>query len=202
MDQAMAPPVRTPRSTWISAGLRALAAGGPDAVRIEPLAQALGVTRGGFYWHFDNRRAFLDELLGWDDPGDGLGARVPTLRDRLPADLRDTAAAAPRSALPFVPLYLTDREAALEIANRTMHGVLHLGWVADGESGGYRGQMAISSSATACSGRRTWRRSRRSATCSSTRRCCGRSAARGARRSAAPSCRTGDARSTANRKSG
>ena len=82
-------------------------------------------------------------LLGWDDPGDGLGARVPTLRDRLPADLRDTAAAAPRSALPFAPLYLTDREAALEIANRTMHGVLHLGWVADGESGGHRGQMAI-----------------------------------------------------------
>jgi AcrR family transcriptional regulator len=59
----MAPPTRTPRSTWIEAGLQALAAGGPDAVRIEPLAQALGVTRGGFYWHFDNRRAFLDELL-------------------------------------------------------------------------------------------------------------------------------------------
>jgi AcrR family transcriptional regulator len=54
---------RTPRSTWIDAGLRALAAGGPDAVRIEPLAQALGVTRGGFYWHFADRRALLDEML-------------------------------------------------------------------------------------------------------------------------------------------
>src|SRR3954471_5666685 len=54
---------RTPRSTWIDAGLRALAAGGPDAVRIEPLANALGVTRGGFYWHFDDRAALLDELL-------------------------------------------------------------------------------------------------------------------------------------------
>ena len=31
----------------------------------------------------------LGELFGWDDPGDGIGARVPTLRDRLPADLRD-----------------------------------------------------------------------------------------------------------------
>jgi AcrR family transcriptional regulator len=54
---------RTPRSSWIEAGLRALAAGGPDAVRIEPLARALGVTRGGFYWHFDGRRALLEELL-------------------------------------------------------------------------------------------------------------------------------------------
>jgi AcrR family transcriptional regulator len=54
---------RTPRSAWIDEGLRALAAGGPNAVRIEPLAQALGVTKGGFYWHFDDRRALLDEML-------------------------------------------------------------------------------------------------------------------------------------------
>ena len=47
--------------------MRALAAGGPDAVRIEPLAQALGVTRGGFYWHFDDRRALLEEILdAWE----------------------------------------------------------------------------------------------------------------------------------------
>ena len=54
---------RTPRSSWIDEGLRALAAGGPDAVRIELLAQALGVTKGGFYWHFDDRRALLEEML-------------------------------------------------------------------------------------------------------------------------------------------
>jgi AcrR family transcriptional regulator len=54
---------RTPRSSWIDEGLRALAAGGPDAVRIEPLAKALGVTKGGFYWHFDDRRALLEEML-------------------------------------------------------------------------------------------------------------------------------------------
>jgi AcrR family transcriptional regulator len=59
----MAPRTRTPRSKWIEEGLRAFAAGGPDAVRIEPLAQALGVTRGGFYWHFDDRRALLAEML-------------------------------------------------------------------------------------------------------------------------------------------
>src|ERR1700736_2493901 len=54
---------RTPRSSWIEGGLRALAAGGPDAVRIEPLAEALGVSRGGFYWQFDDRRALLEEML-------------------------------------------------------------------------------------------------------------------------------------------
>jgi AcrR family transcriptional regulator len=60
-------PARTPRRRWIEAGMGALAAGGPDAVRIEPLAQALGVTKGGFYWHFDDRQALLDELLdAWE----------------------------------------------------------------------------------------------------------------------------------------
>jgi AcrR family transcriptional regulator len=54
---------RTPRGRWIDEGLRALAAGGPDAVRIEPLARALGVTKGGFYWHFNDRRALLEEML-------------------------------------------------------------------------------------------------------------------------------------------
>jgi AcrR family transcriptional regulator len=54
---------RTPRTTWIEEGLRALAAGGPGAVRIEALARALGVTKGGFYWHFDDRRALLQEVL-------------------------------------------------------------------------------------------------------------------------------------------
>jgi AcrR family transcriptional regulator len=63
----MAAPTRTPRGRWIEEGLRALAAGGPDAVRIDTLAQALGVTRGGFYWHFDDRRALLEEMLGaWE----------------------------------------------------------------------------------------------------------------------------------------
>ncbi|HEX3736563.1 MAG TPA: TetR/AcrR family transcriptional regulator [Solirubrobacterales bacterium] len=63
----MAPPTRTPRSKWIEEGLRALAAGGPDAVRIEPLAERLGVSRGGFYWHFANRGALLEEMLdAWE----------------------------------------------------------------------------------------------------------------------------------------
>jgi hypothetical protein len=84
----------------------------------------------------------LGELLGWDSPDAGLGSRVPTLRDRLPADLRDAPSGPDFEALPFTSLYLIDDEWAAEIANRTMHGVLHIGWVAD-QTGGYRGQMAV-----------------------------------------------------------
>jgi hypothetical protein len=83
----------------------------------------------------------LGEVFGWDDDDAGLGAGVPTLSDRLPADLRETAPA-PSSSLPFKPLYLLDDEYAAEIANRTVHGVMHLGWVR-GSDGGYRGQMAV-----------------------------------------------------------
>ncbi|MBA3367319.1 MAG: TetR/AcrR family transcriptional regulator [Geodermatophilaceae bacterium] len=69
---------RTPRRRWIDEGLRALAAGGPDAVRIESLAQAIGVTKGGFYGYFDNRRALLEEILDrWErDITDELIDRV------------------------------------------------------------------------------------------------------------------------------
>src|SRR4051812_26776308 len=54
---------RTPRNAWIDEGLRALAAGGPHAVRVEALARELGVTKGGFYWYFADRAALLDEML-------------------------------------------------------------------------------------------------------------------------------------------
>jgi hypothetical protein len=83
----------------------------------------------------------VGELLGWDEPETGIGSRVQTLRDRLPADLRE-GPSGPRSDLPFTPLYLTGDEWAAEIANKTVHGVLHLGWVPD-EAGAYRGQMSV-----------------------------------------------------------
>jgi hypothetical protein len=82
------------------------------------------------------------ELLGWDNPDAGLASRVRTLRDRLPADLRDAPSGPDFDELPFTSLYLLDDEWATEIANKTMHGVMHIGWVPDG-SGGYRGQMAV-----------------------------------------------------------
>ena len=84
----------------------------------------------------------VGELLGWDGPNAGLGTRVPSLRDRLPADLREAPAGPDFAALPFTSLYLLDDEWAAEIANRTMHGALHLGWIKD-ENGGYSGEMAV-----------------------------------------------------------
>ena len=74
----------------------------------------------------------LGELFGWDRPKAGLGSRVPTLRDRLPADLRATTAAADAAEPHFRGLYRTESEWALEIANQTVHGILHVGWVPNG----------------------------------------------------------------------
>ncbi|UKY54832.1 TetR/AcrR family transcriptional regulator [Streptomyces inhibens] len=79
----------TPRTAWIHAGLRALATGGPDAVRIEALARSLGVTKGGFYGYFADRDALLKEMLdAWerdvtDDIIKSVEAEGGEGRDRL-----------------------------------------------------------------------------------------------------------------------
>lgn len=58
---------RTPRDKWIEQGLQALAAGGPDAVRVEALAKRLRVTKGGFYGAFADREALLEAMLdAWE----------------------------------------------------------------------------------------------------------------------------------------
>ena len=84
----------------------------------------------------------IGALLAWDraerrrgDPPERL-----TLRERLPPDLRD-ASSRPQGH-PFTPLYLTQDEWAAEIVNKTVHAVMHIGWVPD-ERDGYRGQMAV-----------------------------------------------------------
>ncbi|MCX4825709.1 DUF2867 domain-containing protein [Streptomyces sp. NBC_01142] len=84
----------------------------------------------------------IGKLLGWDNADSGLGSRVPTLRDRLPADLRDAPSGPEFHGVPFTSLYLTKDEWAAEAANRTVHAVIHMGWVQN-ETGGYRGQMAV-----------------------------------------------------------
>ena len=92
-------------------------------------------------WMLFALRRKLGELMGWDQPESGVGGRVPTLRDRLPADLLATPG--PRfGALPFTSLYLLDNEFAAEAANETMHGVMHIGLVGQ-EAVGYRAQMAV-----------------------------------------------------------
>lgn len=84
----------------------------------------------------------LGDLFGWDRPGTSVGSRVPTIRDRLPADLREAERGPDFGAFPFTSLYLLDDEWAAEVANRTMHGVMHIGRVAE-PTGGSRVQMAV-----------------------------------------------------------
>ncbi|TQM29100.1 DUF2867 domain-containing protein [Nocardia bhagyanarayanae] len=83
----------------------------------------------------------LGALLGWDGPDSGVGARVTSLRERLPDDLRAGPRGPDTENFPFTSVYLTENEWAAEMANRTVHTVMHIGWVPDGS--GYRGQMAV-----------------------------------------------------------
>ena len=86
-------------------------------------------------------REKLGNLFGLDSDSTGIGTRVETLRERLPEDLRQSPG--PEfDSLPFTSLYMLEDEWAAEVANETVHGVIHLGWIGDG-TGDYRGQMAV-----------------------------------------------------------
>ena len=89
--------VRTPRDAWVGAALKALAAGGPEAVRVEALAASLGVSKGGFYWHFTDRRALLEEMLdSWEKTvAEDVIARVERHRAEPRAKLRQLFELAP-----------------------------------------------------------------------------------------------------------
>ena len=50
------------RDSWLAAALELLRERGVDHVKVEPLAQRLGVTKGSFYWHFKNRGDLLRSL--------------------------------------------------------------------------------------------------------------------------------------------
>ncbi|MET0306608.1 MAG: DUF2867 domain-containing protein [Solirubrobacterales bacterium] len=100
-------------------------------------------------WRIRDRLGRLFDLGSISTPtGDGAGnLPIPgtsetSLAERLPDDLRDTAADLDFGSLPFVPLYLTDDEFAAELSNRTVHAAMHLAWAEEGE-GLYRGQMAV-----------------------------------------------------------
>ncbi|MGW3350971.1 DUF2867 domain-containing protein [Nonomuraea rubra] len=84
----------------------------------------------------------LGALLGWDRASAGFGTRVASLRDRLPDDLRAAPRGPDSAALPLEPVYELDRESARELANRTVHAVMHLGWV-QGANGDHELRMAV-----------------------------------------------------------
>lgn len=110
--------------------IAALASGGAPEEEATPIGRFLFALR----WK-------LGKWFGWDRKGTGLDSRVISLRERLPEDLRHTNVPVGKES-PFTPLYITNDEYALELANSTMHGVMHMSWVEDG-CGGYRGQMAV-----------------------------------------------------------
>jgi Protein of unknown function (DUF2867) len=118
--------------------------GGPeDFPRLVKVISTLDPERQSSSWAVRGLFALrwkVGGLLGWDHEGGGIGKRVATLRDRLPADLRERPGP-DHETLPFTPLYLTEDEYAAEVANETMHGILHLGAVPDGD--GFTAQMAV-----------------------------------------------------------
>jgi AcrR family transcriptional regulator len=59
---------RLNRQRWLSAGLETLATIGPEGLRIMPIAEQLGVTKGSFYWHFKNMDDYQQALLAeWEN---------------------------------------------------------------------------------------------------------------------------------------
>ena len=84
----------------------------------------------------------IGAVFGWDRSRTGLGSRVASLRDRMPDDLRAAPKGPESDSFPLTSLYQLKDEWAAEMANGTVHAVMHVGWVPDG-GGGYRGQMTV-----------------------------------------------------------
>ncbi|WTZ52990.1 DUF2867 domain-containing protein [Nocardia sp. NBC_01388] len=86
----------------------------------------IGLQYSGIVHAFFAIRGKLGQLFAWDRPGSGVGTRLHTLRDRLPADLRETPPGPDPRTIPFSSVHLTDDEWVSESANRTVHRLLVL----------------------------------------------------------------------------
>ncbi|MET7459721.1 DUF2867 domain-containing protein [Nonomuraea sp. NPDC005501] len=84
----------------------------------------------------------LGALFGWDKPAAGVGRRVSSLCDRLPDDLREAPRGLDNDNMPLKAVYELDTEAVRELANKTVHTLMHLGWV-EGANGAYELRMAV-----------------------------------------------------------
>jgi Protein of unknown function (DUF2867) len=95
----------------------------------------------------------LGALFGWDKPESGVGGRVRSLRERLPPDLLEAPRGPDLRAVPgreattgppiFSSVYQTHDEWVAELSNKTVHALMHIGWVADDSGSGYHAQMAV-----------------------------------------------------------
>ena len=104
---------RLDAAAWVTAAFDALADGGIDAVRVEPLAKALGITKGSFYWHFADRRALLDAMLdAW------MQGRVAAIREQAP--LRGAPTAVLRQLADLYTRNANARGLAIELAIRAL----------------------------------------------------------------------------------
>ncbi|AOR30858.1 hypothetical protein BFF78_07145 [Streptomyces fodineus] len=84
----------------------------------------------------------LGALLKWDGAEHGVGPRNPSLRDRLPDDLREGPRGPDLRTVPMKSVYQTSDEWVTEVVNKTVHAVMHIGWVDDG-NGRHHAQMAV-----------------------------------------------------------
>ena len=120
--------------------------GGPDDLDrlVRSFAQGDG-SGGGVVGFLIAVRRWLGAIFGWDDPSQGVGVRERSVRERLPQDLADGPRGPDSRSLPFTSVFLTHDEWVAEIANATVHGLVHLGWVPDepSEPNVYRGQMTV-----------------------------------------------------------
>jgi hypothetical protein len=95
----------------------------------------------------------LGRLFGWDEPDTGLRGRVRSLRERLPADLLEAPRGPDLRSVPgrpdlggppvFSSIYQMHDEWLTEFTNRTVHSLMHIGWVPDDSGTGYHAQMAV-----------------------------------------------------------
>jgi Protein of unknown function (DUF2867) len=109
-----------------------------QTVQFDPSHASSGPAR--FLWRLRDR---LGAWLGLGRVGTPVtGAGNDSLAGRLPADLRHSGDGLTFRALPFTPLFRTADEFAAEISNPTMHGIMHLVWVARGD-GRFQARMAV-----------------------------------------------------------
>jgi AcrR family transcriptional regulator len=78
---------RLTREEWLSGALQVLSREGGGRLRVEALAESLGLTTGSFYWHFKNRRDFVHSLIQyWDQYSTGFVIQTVNAADSGPED--------------------------------------------------------------------------------------------------------------------